>query len=110
MTSHSIELRTRIYVKGSPPFVRNLSNKYENKFLETATRTGINAAKTAPKKVVHKTAEFVGEFIVNKMADKIVKPKPTTCYSTREKRRNTKGIKTSVIKCNTTKYPNYQMI
>ena len=31
------------------------------------TKTGLDAAKTASKKVVYKTAEATGEFIVNKI-------------------------------------------
>ena len=36
--------------------------------------TVLNAQKTTSKKVVHKAAEARGEFIGNKIADKIVKP------------------------------------
>ena len=36
--------------------------------------TGLDAQKTTSKKVVHKAAEARGEFIGNKIADKIVKP------------------------------------
>ena len=39
-----------------------------------ATKTGLDAAKTTSKKVVHKTAEATEEFIANKTADNIVKP------------------------------------
>ena len=37
--------------------------------------TGIDALKTACKKVVHKAAEATGEFIGNNINEKIVKPK-----------------------------------
>ena len=37
--------------------------------------TELAALKTASKKVVHKAAEATGEFLRNKIADKIVKPK-----------------------------------
>ena len=37
--------------------------------------TGIDALKTACKKVVHKAAEATGEFRGNKINEKIVKPK-----------------------------------
>ena len=37
--------------------------------------TGLAASKTASKKVVHKAAEATGEFLRNKIAEKIVKPK-----------------------------------
>ena len=39
--------------------------------MDTATKTGIDAAKTASKKVIQKTAEAPGDFIGNKIADKI---------------------------------------
>ena len=37
----------------------------------TAIKTGIDAAKTASKRVVQKTAEAAGDLIGNKIADKI---------------------------------------
>ena len=46
--------------------------------MNTATKTGIDAAKTASKRVVQKTAEATGDLIGNKIADKITsigKPK-----------------------------------
>ena len=48
--------------------------------MDTATKTGIDAAKTASKRVVQKTAEATGDLIGNKIADKITlidKPKET---------------------------------
>ena len=39
--------------------------------MDTATKTGINAAKIASKRVVQKTAEATGDLIGNKIADKI---------------------------------------
>ena len=39
--------------------------------MDTATKTGIDAAKTASKRVVQKTAEATGDLIDNKIADKI---------------------------------------
>ena len=39
--------------------------------MDTATKTGIGAAKTASKRVVQKTAEAAGDLIGNKIADKI---------------------------------------
>ena len=44
--------------------------------MDTATKTGLDVAKTASKKIVHKTAEPTGELIGNKIAEKIVKQKP----------------------------------
>ena len=46
--------------------------------MDTATKIGIDAAKTAWKRVVKKTAEATGDLIGNKIADKITsigKPK-----------------------------------
>ena len=39
--------------------------------MDTATKTGTDAAKTASKRVVQKTAEATGDLIRNKRADKI---------------------------------------
>ena len=39
--------------------------------MDTATKTGIDVAKTAPKRVVQKTAEAIGHLTGNKIADKI---------------------------------------
>ena len=39
--------------------------------MDTATKTGIDAAKTASKRVVKKTAEATGDLIGNKKAEKI---------------------------------------
>ena len=46
--------------------------------MDTVTKTGIDAAKTASKRVVQKTAQATGDLIGNKKADKITsigKPK-----------------------------------
>ena len=46
--------------------------------MDTAAKSGINAAKTTSKRVVQKTAGAVGDLIGNKIADKITstgKPK-----------------------------------
>ena len=39
--------------------------------MDTATKTGIDAAKTASKRLVQKTAKATGDLIGNKIADKI---------------------------------------
>ena len=41
------------------------------KLMDTATKTGIDAAKTASKRVVQKTAEATGDLTGNKIVDKI---------------------------------------
>ena len=70
MKRYSIEYRTRKYIKGYGflSFVKNLSNKYGGGILATATKTGLDAAKTAFKKVFHKAAEATGELVGNKIA------------------------------------------
>ena len=53
-------------------------NKCGKKLMGTATKTGIDAAKTASKRVVQKSAEAIGDLIGNKIAVKITsigKPK-----------------------------------
>ena len=91
--------RFRKYVKGYGflPFAKNFGNKYGKKIMDTATKTGIDAAKTASKRVVQKTAEATRDLIGNKIADKITsigKPKEKetkkarNLYSTRKKTAN----------------------
>ena len=74
MTHQSIEPRTRkdIKVYGLLSFVRNLSNKYGKQLLDSFTKTGLGALKTASEKVVDKAAEATGEFIRNNTTDKFV--------------------------------------
>ena len=62
MTLYSIEPRISKYVKGYG-FL-----SYGTKLLNTATRTRLDAAKTASKKLAHKTAEATGEPTRNKIA------------------------------------------
>ena len=74
------EPRFRKYVKGHGflSFVRKFGDKYGKKLMDTATKIGIDAAKTVSKRVVQKTAEATGDLIWNKIADKITsigKPK-----------------------------------
>ena len=57
-------------------FGRNQYKKYRKQLLDAVVRkTGLDALKTATKKVAHKSAEATWEFIRNKIADKIAKPK-----------------------------------
>ena len=46
-------------------------DKYGQKLMDTAAETGIDAAKTASKSVVQKTAEAAGDLTGNKIVDKI---------------------------------------
>ena len=72
MTRYSIEPRTRKCVKGFG-FFCHLREIYltnmEKKLLDTAKNTPLDAAKTASKKVIHKTVEATGEVIGNKIAE-----------------------------------------
>ena len=77
---YSTEPRFRKYLKGYGflSFAKNVGNKYGKTLIDTATKTGIDAAKTASKRVVQKTAEPTRDLIGIKIADKIMsisKPK-----------------------------------
>ena len=52
-------------------FVRKFGDKYGKRLMNSATKTEIDAAKAASKKVVQKTAEATRDLIRNKIADKI---------------------------------------
>ena len=64
---YSTESRFRKYVKrcGILSFARKCGDKYGKKLMDTATKTGIDAAKTASKRVVQKTAEATEDLIGN---------------------------------------------
>ena len=52
-------------------FTRKFGDDYSKKLMDTVTKTGIDAAKSASKWVVQKTAEATSDLIRNKIADKI---------------------------------------
>ena len=57
---------------------KKFGNKYGKQLVDTATKTGIDAAKTTSKRIVQKSPEATGDLIGNKIADKITsvgKPK-----------------------------------
>ena len=70
---YSTEPKYRKYVKRYRflSFARKFGDRYGKQLMDTATKTGIDAAKTASKRAVQKTAEAAGDFIGNKIADKI---------------------------------------
>ena len=70
---YSSEPKYRKYVQGYGffSFAKKFGDKYEKKLMGTATKTRIDAAKTASKRVVQKTVEATGDLIGNKIADKI---------------------------------------
>ena len=69
-----IQPRTRKYDKryGFSSFAINFCIKYRKQLLDTR----LDPLKTASKNVVHKAAGATGEFIGNKIGDRIVKQKP----------------------------------
>ena len=92
----STEPRFRKYLKGYGflSFARKFGDKYGKKSMDTATKTGIDVAKTASTRLVQKTAEATGDLIGNKIADKITSigkskekmNKPEEIYISPEKR------------------------
>ena len=86
---YSTEPKFRKYVKGYwfLSFARKFGDKYCKKLIDTATKTGIDAAKTASKRVVQKTAEAAADLIGNKIADKI-----NSIGKTKEKTNNPEEI------------------
>ena len=70
---YSLEPKYRKYAQGYGflSFARKFRDKDGKKLMDTATKTGIYAAKTTSKRVVQKTAEATGDLIGNKITDKI---------------------------------------
>ena len=70
---YSTQPTFRKYVKGYGflSFARKFSNKYGKKLMDTATKTGIDAAKIASKRLVQKTAKATADLIGHKIADRI---------------------------------------
>ena len=83
---YSIEPRNSIFVKGYRflSFAKNmgksLRDKYDQKLLDRAKKSTADAIKAVSKRAIQKTAEATGDFIGNKIADKItsVSKKPAT--------------------------------
>ena len=66
---YSTQPKITKYIKGNGflSFARKFDDKYGKKLIDTATKIGIDAAKTASKRVVKKTAEATGDLIGNKI-------------------------------------------
>ena len=88
---YSTEPRFRKYVKGYGflSFARKFGDKYGKKLIDSAAKTGIDAAKTTSKRVVKKNAKATGDLSGSKIADKI-----TSVAKSKEKE---KIYKTEVI-------------
>ena len=69
---YSTEAKYSKYVKWYDllSFARKFGDTYGKKLMDTPTKTGIDAAKTASKRVIQKTAETTGDLIGSKIADK----------------------------------------
>ena len=70
---YSTEPKHRKYAQGYGflSFAKRFGDNYGKKLMNTATKTGIDAAKTATKRVVQKTVEATGDMIGNEIAEKI---------------------------------------
>ena len=74
---YSIEPRDRGYVKRYGFFsfakniCKNISNKYNQRLVDSAKKFAVDAIETASKRAIQKTAEATGDLIGNKIADKI---------------------------------------
>ena len=60
---YSTQPKFRKYVEryGFLSFARKFGDKYGKKLMDTETKTGTDAAKTASKRVIQKTAEGTGD-------------------------------------------------
>ena len=67
MRYETTEPKYRKYVKryGFLSFARKFGDKYGKKLIDTTTKTGIDAAKMASKRVIQKTAEPREDLIRN---------------------------------------------
>ena len=86
---YSTQPKFRKYVKGYGvlSFSKKIDNKYGKKLMDSAIKTGLDAAKTTSKRLVQKTAEATGDLIGNKIADKI-----TSIGKPKEKEKETEEI------------------
>ena len=91
---YSTQLKFKKYVKGYDflSFARKFGDTYRKKLMNTATKTRMDAAKIASKRVVQKTVEAIGKLIGNKIADRITSLAGT---KSKEKKRRTRNIHTT---------------
>ena len=71
---YSTNQRKRKYLEGYGflSLAKIFGDKYCKIIIDTATKIGIDAVKTASERVVQKAAEATGDLIGNKIADKII--------------------------------------
>ena len=101
MMRYSIEPKFRKYVKGYRflSFAKNFGNKYGKKLMDTATKTGMDAAKIASKRVL-KASKITS---ISKRKEKSKpKEKPEEIYIPPEKRQQIiDDLRLFLKKCNT---------
>ena len=70
---YSTEPKYRKYIKGYGflSFAKKFVDKYGKKLMDTTTKTGIHASKTASKIVVQKTEEATANLIGKKIANEV---------------------------------------
>ena len=73
-------------------FARKFGDTYAKKLINTATKTWIDAVKTAWKRVGQKTAEATGDLIGNKIGDKITSVGKPKKKKEKEKTNKVEGI------------------
>ena len=70
---YSVQPRERRYVKGYGflSFAKNVSNKYGQNLVDTATKSTADSLKIDSKRAIQKIAEETGDIVGNKIADEI---------------------------------------
>ena len=86
----SVESKYKKYAKGYGvlSFAKKYGDKYGKKLMDTATKTGIDASKTASKRVVQKTEQAKGDLAGIKIAYTITSSGKTKYRKRRGKTRN----------------------
>ena len=86
----SVESKYKKYAKGYGvlSFAKKYGDKYGKKIMDTATKTGIDASKTASKRVVQKTEQAKGDLAGIKIAYTITSSGKTKYRKRRGKTRN----------------------
>ena len=86
---YSTERKFKKYVKGYGflYFARKFDDEYGRKLRNTATKTGIDTAKTASRWVAQKTEEAIEDLIGNKVADKTTSLGKTKSKGKEDRRR-----------------------
>ena len=66
-----------------------MSNRYNQKLVDTAKKSATDAIKTASKRAIQKAVKATGDLVANKIADKITaKPSPKDVTSASKKSHN----------------------